>query len=416
MAPGDAPDGGEAFDSGAPGKDAGPATGPVTDGGASVDGGSASPDAGSFRDGGSHGLGDGGSCAAGLPCVAGWYEIPNTSLMNLCPVYSDIQGDDGCTAVVTAWGSAAVDTQRDCMVVHGGGHVDYSGNEIYSLCFDTTLNVVTTGIVRDASHGSGVDTAIAACAEAFPDGTPNSRHDYNGFLYLPATDEYFLYGGGLSTCGNFSDGNWVYSPGADTWTQLAPSAHPDTAENGSIPASAFDPMSGCLYMEEVNVGNFWQYCRGAATQPWTLLTGTLGSSEPCQSDDFSAIIDPAHGLYVCAGDGALGSVNLAAPYAPTDDSAAPGCATGAASAISQGAPGIAYDPVGQRVILWAGGDSVLAYDPSLHACTTLTFTGGPGAQASAGTFERFAYMPSLGGFLLVNGMDQNAYFLRVDSP
>ena len=359
-----------------------------------------------------------GTCAGGMPCALGWYQIPGTSLSSLCPAYSDIQGSTGCGAVASAWGSALVDTNRNRLILHGGGHVDYYGNEIYAIDFNNlTGGNPATVLVKDASHGVAIDAAVVASAEAFPDGTPNSRHDYNGWIYLPITDEYFLYGGGLSNLGSFTDGNWVYSPASGNWTHLTPGTHPATAVNGSIPANAYNSADGCLYMEETNLGNFWQYCRDSANngKNWTLLTGSLGAAEPCESDDYSATVDPSDGLWVCAGSGEIGTVKLASPYTPTKDATASGC--NGNSIVAASAPGLAWDPIQKVAVLWAGGNSVLEYNPVAHTCTTVTFSGGnPNPQASGGTFGRFAYMPGLGGFVLFNAMNQNAYFLRLVDP
>jgi hypothetical protein len=353
------------------------------------------------------------TCASGMPCALGWYQIPQTALSSLCPTYSDIQGNTGCAAVTEAWGSALVDTKRNQLILHGGGHVDYDGNEIYAIDFNnlTAAGNPSTVLVKDASHGSAVDAAISACSEAFPDGTPNSRHDYNGWIYLPVTDEYFLYGGGISSCGNFSDGNWVFSPVTGSWTQLTPGTHPETSQNGSIPANAYDSVTGCVYMQETIEGNFWQYCRGAKSANWTLLSGTVGSNEPCQSDAFSVVIDPTDRLYVGAGSGCLGTISLSSPYATVNDAGASGCS--GSSIITAQSPGMAWDPVQQMVILWAGGNSVLEYSPKAHTCTTVTYSGGPGSPSAAGTFGRFAYMPGLGGFLYADTMSTNIYFLRL---
>jgi hypothetical protein len=349
-----------------------------------------------------------------LPSTLGWYQIPNTSLASLCPPYSDIQGQSGCQAVVSAWGSALTDTNRNRVVIHGGGHTDYFGNEIYAIDFNA--NPIAAVLVKDSSHGTAFDSAVAACSEAMPDGTPGSRHPYSGLWYLPTTDEYLEYGGSRSNCGSFTDGLWAYSPTAGAWTQLAPSTQPNESTNGSIAIPAYDPVTDCIYMDEAIPANFWKYCRNVSTTSWTLLGNLSGVN--CASDDMTSAIDPVDRLYLCIGGGYFNTVNLNT-LATTDESADSGCPS---SLISDNAPGMTWDPVQQRVVLWHGGNSVYLFNPTTHSCTTVTYSGGPPAPSTTsgasgqqmwGTFNRFTYMPGIGGFVVVNDLHQNAYFLRL---
>ncbi len=348
------------------------------------------------------------SCASGIPCALGWYQVPNTSLAGICPTYSDIQGNSGCAAVEDAWGSAAVDNTRNRLILHGGGHVDYDGNEIYAIDFNA--KPIAPVLVKDASHGSGVDSAVAGCSESFPDGTPNSRHDYSGFWYLPNQDVYFLYGAGIASCGNFSDGNWIYSPNSGAWTQLAPATHPNTAKDGSIDLAAYNTTDGCLYFLENNLPNFWKQCYdNFAGANWTQLASPSGA--PCDTTNASSSIDVSRQLFVCVGGGNLYTIALS-NSATVNDSSASGCSA-AASAFS---PGVAYDPIQQLIVFWTGGSDVITYNATTHSCATVTFSGGPGAQLTNGTFNRFQYMPGIGAFVLANGMSSNVWTLRmVDS-
>lgn len=348
----------------------------------------------------------GGTCAGGMPCTLGWYSIPNTSLSSLCPNYSDIQGTTGCAAVTNAWGSALVDTRRNRLILHGGGHVDYRGNEIYAIDFNNlTSGNPTRVLVKDASHGSAISN-IGSCPEAFTDGTPNSRHDYNGLWYLPVQDQYWLYGAGLADCGNFSDGQWAYSPASGTWTKLSNSTHPNSGNNGSTGQFAYDSVTDSIYDVEANTGIFWQYT--IATNAWTQLATITG----CNTDNGTSAIDPVHRLYLCVGSNEFYEISLNSPYAVTNLSAASGCS----SLVGAGAPGFAFDGVQQKFVGYNGGNSVYVYDPVGKTCSTVTYTGGPTTVQGAGTYGRFAYMPGLGGFVYSGSMTTNIYFLRLIDP
>src|SRR5882724_309805 len=77
----------------------------------------------------------------GIPSTLGWYEIPNTKLRSVCPPNgfggSGYAFADNCWTVLEAWNSAAMDTARNRLIIWGGGHSDYSGNEIYALDLNT---------------------------------------------------------------------------------------------------------------------------------------------------------------------------------------------------------------------------------------------------------------------------------------
>ena len=337
-----------------------------------------------------------------IPSTLGWYQIPNTSIKSLCPSYSDIQASSGCAAVMSAWSGALFDTKRNRLIIHGGGHSDYYGNEIYAIDFNT--NPISAVLVKDASHGSAI-TNVTSTPEAFNDGTPNARHTYNGWVYLPTQDSYMLYGAGLSADGPFSDGQWLFNPSNSSWTQQQPSTHPNTAKTGSIPQHAYDPVTDTVYFVEGNASQFWQL--QPATGQWTSL-GSSGSA--CGNDNATSSIDPVRRLYACVGNGELFTVSLNSPYTVTNDTSAPGCSTLAGT----NSPGFAYDPIQQLFVGWAGGNTAYIYNPALHNCTAITsYSGGPTTIQPNGTFGRFRYAPALGVFVVINDINSNAYSLRL---
>ena len=77
-----------------------------------------------------------------LPATPGWSQIPNTHL-RACPSTCLNFGDSGydfayqCRNVTEAWNSGVFDTTRNRLIVWGGGHRNYSGNEIYALDLNT---------------------------------------------------------------------------------------------------------------------------------------------------------------------------------------------------------------------------------------------------------------------------------------
>src|SRR5215475_9419554 len=56
-----------------------------------------------------------------------WYEFPSSHMDSAAPAGADVR------AVMYAWSSGVYDSDRDQLVVFGGGHTDYSGNEVYAF-------------------------------------------------------------------------------------------------------------------------------------------------------------------------------------------------------------------------------------------------------------------------------------------
>src|SRR5581483_490933 len=81
---------------------------------------------------------------ASIPSIAasaGWTALPNTKLQTVCP--GGIPGS--CAAEVYAWSGATADTQRNRLIIWGGGHNDYYGNEVYALDLSSLSATQATG-------------------------------------------------------------------------------------------------------------------------------------------------------------------------------------------------------------------------------------------------------------------------------
>jgi hypothetical protein len=113
------------------------------------------------------------TCArSALPTSAGWYEIPQTQLRTVCPPNNfggtTYRFTDLCPAVVANWNSGVMDTSRNRLIVWGGGHTDYAGNEIYAL----NLNNLTIQRLNDPSVPT--NDGGTCSVTTLPDGSPTA--------------------------------------------------------------------------------------------------------------------------------------------------------------------------------------------------------------------------------------------------
>lgn len=144
-------------------------------------------------------------------------------------------------AVIGAWNGGAFDERRGEFRVHGGGHADYGGNEVYVFDFatlswtrETEPQPLTGPFLRD-SDGDGKNDACPAPASG-----PPATHTYSGFVYVPKIDRYWLFGT-VEYCSNGMGGSsaWEYDAHSKTWTAL-----PQFDAFGRFARAVVDPRSG----------------------------------------------------------------------------------------------------------------------------------------------------------------------------
>src|SRR5690348_5168166 len=65
-----------------------------------------------------------------------WYAVPRSHLLDAVPAESQAEGLRGWTgprSITGAWSGGSFDVKRERLLVWGGGHSDYAGNEIYAF-------------------------------------------------------------------------------------------------------------------------------------------------------------------------------------------------------------------------------------------------------------------------------------------
>src|SRR5262245_6639291 len=110
--------------------------------------------------------------AQGIPTTSGWFEIPNTKLRSICP--PDNFGGEAyqfsyyCQNIPNSWSSGLMDTLRNRLIIWGGGHTSYYGNELYSV----DLNDLTIHRINDPSIPTNYHGGTNSCITTLADGTP----------------------------------------------------------------------------------------------------------------------------------------------------------------------------------------------------------------------------------------------------
>ncbi|MBX7084493.1 MAG: hypothetical protein K1X88_35125 [Nannocystaceae bacterium] len=325
-----------------------------------------------------------------------WLELPDTAMRTVCPPDSpQYEWSFYCQNVILAWGGAALDTTRGRMVLFGGGHGDYRGNEVYVFDLQSLQWSRIWGPTPDDQIPSG------GTHEVYDDGNPGSRHTYSGLTYLPPPhDALVSMGGALWQSGGFAVGTWSFSFDANGWSRRADGP----AEQGFGDPSVFDPLTGHVF-RRANSGML-EY--DPATDAFTSRAPSDGG---WWAANVAAALDPDARLMVIIGEGRLDTYDLAADVYTVD---VPIAGTDVTTLFGGGSPGIDFDPVQQRFIVWGGGLDVYTFDPAAATFSLLEGAGDdPGTiTASGGAFGRFRYAPSRNVFVWIDHVDANVFVYR----
>ena len=336
----------------------------------------------------------------------GWQELPGTHIRDVCPPNAPVYNFyNRCANVVIAWSGGTLDTKRNRLVIFGGGHGDYRGNELYGL----DLNTFTMERLTDPSTAKEIADDI--CEDKLPDGTPSSRHSYGGLAYIAHADRLFVYGGSKGCgSGGFGNDTWTFDFNTNTWHYMQPSGdNPGRA----LVASAYDPVTKKVFMRT----NRYLYAYDFDNNSWERLSG----DDLISGFSFkSAAIDPVRRKFVIVGGKSAGSVHVIDLSPGSNYQQTQLTTTGDTTMVQGKSPGVAYDPVNDRIVAWDGArestppiDTVYALNLDTLIWSAHTFPNGPTQDVTTGTFGRFAYVPSLQAIVAVSSVDENAFLLRL---
>lgn len=324
-----------------------------------------------------------------------WYQVPNSRLETVFPD-PEPDGYTGPRSVTDAWNGGAYDTRRDKMIVWGGGHMDYAGNEVYAF------DVATLRWSR--LDNPSTSTPLDVCF--YPDGRPSPPHTYNQVHYSAALDAFVavgrtsVYGSGNTVCGDVS----AYNLDTRQWRKLASVGNSDAVQQGT---SAVDPSTGRIYA----VGNLnSQAVYDPASNSWSnLQNNTVGLGLYR-----TAAIDPNRRIMVAVGDPSTATSSLSSFGEFRTQST-----SGDKTLEAKNSPGFVFDPTINKFVGWSGGTAVYVLDPAnwtwqkVSAAATNSVT--PTAPVGAGTFGRFRYVPSRNVYILVNRSSDDVYFYKLSA-
>jgi hypothetical protein len=350
---------------------------------------------------------------------------------------------EGCGAVVNAWGGGVLRIGTNQIVLWGGGHSDYGGNEIYTVSF--TNNPVTyQRVFGPTLPGVAICSAGANCARAgcsLPisgsgsscvegDAAPNSRHTYGGMTYIPANsdatgtnhEELFILGGSpASQGGGGANDAWMYDFAANRWTRISSLVF-STLQDQLDNVVEWDPIDKVVYM--LTYGKFGVY--NPSSTPTTTASGSLagsrykGLANTAGITSQYATIDQANRTIVAIRSGVLDNASSGVyveEYKLSNGSVTStknpsGCPS---SIGSDGAfAGATYDSsLGKVVFYYPQNDNgIYIWDHSTHTCTRETYGGtAPSGLHAKGALGRFRYIPGKDYYVYVGDAEHAPFIL-----
>ena len=277
-----------------------------------------------------------------------WVEVPDSRPRSVAPAVSP---GGNVAKVVAAWSGGALDTKRERLLVWGGGHSNYAGNEVYA--FD----------LREMRWSRLSDPSVANDDKAatYPDGQPRARHTYNYIEYVPAWDRLVSFGGSgpwPRGGGEFTREISEFDFDEQTWTT---GARPAVPAGGSMIAAIArtDPTTGDVYFVPGASAALMRF--DPVTQQWH-----GGWGRGYLTAHATAAIDPRRRLMVAVGKGAKDGTSqiwlwdLRQPSAPVK---LLGRTSGDKVVEKAMAPGFAYHPPSGKFVAWIGGTDVYTLDP-----------------------------------------------------
>jgi hypothetical protein len=353
---------------------------------------------------------------------SGWVDLTNTQVSSVCPPnnYMGIAYNFPafCSSIMSAWSGATIDSKRNHMIIAGGGHSDYYGNDIYSV--DLGGSTPSVSRIRDPDDFLLTFTpGTMPCVpfDALANGAPSPRHSYNGLAFNPVKDFILYQGQGPSPCGQNPTNMFTIDTSATPPTYLGmdpENGYYPLISAGVTPTSDYWPMTKLIYLL---VNNTLVTYDNPTSNTYTLL-GSANSYNTWTNT--TGRIDLSSGKYWFLGDtfGALGVLKMTyidltqSPPTLTDvTSSAVGC-----SAMGISFPGLVYNPVTQTLWGYPGSGNTAyelnASNPAVPVCIAHTFSGGPPTASGAqGMFGRWNYSPANASFVAANVTTQDVYEL-----
>jgi hypothetical protein len=301
---------------------------------------------------------------------------------------------------LSAWNGAAYDAETQKLYFWGGGHTDYSGNEIYEFNLDTLKATRLTNpstLTSPAPSGSNVSPVCR-----FPaDHTPLASHDYDGIVWCPVTASVWLWPyigycsqGTVMTAGQC----WEFDPAKKLWRR----GHdvPKSPVGFSIANACWVPKHKKILLQS-NGSACWFDPATESYSGWSPDFGSFGESTSCY-------VVHRDEVWICW-NGIL-KIALKEPVPGRPESVVG--PNNKPSGEIYGTTGMVYDPANKLLLFWSGGADIWALNPDTLEWRFLPAPGGSRAPSAHAVLSKWKYVAELSCCIGYGDVDQGLWIWK----
>lgn len=281
-----------------------------------------------------------------------------------------------------------------------GGHGDYAGNEAYRL--DLAAASPAWAILRQPTPAAQVQLDVSY----YLDGRPSSAHLYYS-LHAVGNELLRTMNGSQWGDGQHSDTKVVaFDLATNDWR--AAGTYPDAPATGFARSICVDPRDGTIYF----TGGTALHSRNPTTGVWTQRATWPENGTALYYR--AGAVDTLRNRVVFFGNA----------YIPSNGGLVYDIASGVMSAIAFSGTGLSavvaeagntawYDSGLDRFLVKTpSGNALYTVNPTTWECAALSTSGGSAiANAVNGVFNKFVYVPLLGGYYYQPSHASNGWFL-----
>ena len=319
----------------------------------------------------------------------GWVKANSNFFSDVWPTGASLPPPTpgGPHQIIPAWSGFAWDTRRSDLILFGGGHANYVGNEVY----------VWKGSGGQWTRGSLPSRVDLSTSLVIGNGAPQSSHTYQTNSYVPLLDRFVVFGGAAWNSGgplvnaNGRTGPWWWDPdkagankvggqagtgwdpsslGTDSWQVRSDPWLGQAGPSFVNGTSAYRTENGndVLYVTMDSNASGWpglhRYQLGTSNTP-DIFQNVGTASEGAVMYAGTAAIDTQHGLYVRTALGTGPPGDLAVWRLSDNNPANPGANRDIAVQLFDvngtpvnfaGGASIAYDSINGQFVIWDGLD------------------------------------------------------------
>ena len=152
--------------------------------------------------------------------------------------------------IIAAWSGFAWDENRGCLWLYGGGHANYSGNDVYFWCGPTRrwerASLPSEIMQDDLGNWNAIDG---------PDAAPAAAHTYDSNIFLPRLDRFLVLGGAAYNNG----GAYLREDTPTTSRRTGPYLFdPSRADGNAVGGTTGSHVKRTAPFPEILGGQMWQ--------------------------------------------------------------------------------------------------------------------------------------------------------------